>query len=30
LDEDAIAAGDYTTLTDNARRLRNSIDAARE
>jgi len=29
LDEDAIAAGDYATLTENARRLRDSIDAAR-
>ncbi|PSQ76144.1 MAG: 2-dehydro-3-deoxyphosphogluconate aldolase [Bacteroidetes bacterium QH_8_67_23] len=29
LDQDAIAAGDYATLTDNARRLRDSIDAAR-
>jgi 2-dehydro-3-deoxyphosphogluconate aldolase/(4S)-4-hydroxy-2-oxoglutarate aldolase len=29
LDEDAIAAGDYATLTKNARRLRDSIDAAR-
>ena len=29
LDKEAIAAGDYAVLTDNARRLRASIDAAR-
>jgi 2-dehydro-3-deoxyphosphogluconate aldolase/(4S)-4-hydroxy-2-oxoglutarate aldolase len=29
LDKDAIASGDYAKLTENARRLRASIDSAR-